>query len=53
MPKVEGRGKVKRYRTLSLPGGKYKKCEIYGKVGKRGGHTVCGKTKIKVKSGNR
>ena len=36
------RGGAKRYRTISLPGGKYLHVAIVPKAGPRGGHTVSG-----------
>jgi hypothetical protein len=44
MPTAEerARGGAKRYRTVSLPGGKYLHVAIVPKAGPRGGHTVAG-----------
>jgi len=49
MPTAEeqARGGAKRYRTLSLPGGKYIHVAIVPKAGPRGGHTVSGEVKTK------
>ena len=38
----EKRRKVKKYRTIKLPGGKYMHVAIVKKAGPRGGHTVAG-----------
>jgi len=44
MPTAEerARGGAKRYRTITLPGGKYLHLAIVAKAGPRGGHTVAG-----------
>lgn len=47
MPKVKGRGKVLRTRTVKIGRNKYMHCDVYAKGGKRGGHTVCGNVKTK------
>ncbi len=49
MPEAEvaKRGGSIRTRTISLPGNKFKRCEIVRKAGPRGGHTVCGPTRTK------
>jgi len=49
MPKVKGRGKKLRTRTIQLAGGKYMHVDIYSKPGPRGGHTVGGKVHVKKK----
>ena len=46
MPIPKNRGKVLRTRTIKLPGGKFKHCEVMEKKGPRGGKTVCGPTRI-------
>ncbi len=43
--KVKARGGAVRTRTVSLPGGKYMRCDVTRKPGPRGGRTVCGKPK--------
>lgn len=43
--KVKSRGGAVKTRTISLPGGKYKRCDVVRKPGPRGGRTVCGPTK--------
>jgi len=47
--KQEKKRKVKRYRTKSLPGGKYIRIAIVKKPGPRGGHSIAGKVKKKKK----
>jgi hypothetical protein len=44
MPTAEerARGGAKRYRTVTLPGGKYIHVAVVPKAGPRGGHTVAG-----------
>lgn len=49
MPKQKGRGKVIRHVTLSLPGNKFVRCDVYSKAGPKGGHLVCGTAKTKKK----
>jgi len=49
VPKVKGRGKVLRTRTVKVGKNKYMRCDVYAKPGKRGGRTVCGKVKTKKK----
>ncbi len=46
----EKRRKVKYYRTIKLPGGKYKHIAIVKKAGPKGGHTVAGPTHKKKKA---
>lgn len=53
MPKVSGRGKKLRTRTIKLPGGKYKHVDIYEKAGPQGGHTVSGPTRKVKKKGSK
>lgn len=50
MPAPKGRGKVTKYRNVSIPGhpNKYLHCDIMSKAGKRGGHSVC---HVKTKKG--
>lgn len=44
MPKLKGRGKLLRTRTVRLPGEHgYRHLEVYSKAGSHGGHTVLGK----------
>lgn len=50
MPKVKGRGKVLKTRTVKIGPNQYMKCDVYEKPGPRGGHTVCGKVKTKKKT---
>lgn len=49
MPTAEekARGGAKKYRTISLPGGKYVHVAIVPKKGPRGGHTVAGPVRKK------
>ncbi len=47
MPLKKGRGQLLRTRTIKLPGGKYKRVDIYAKAGPRGGHAVAGPTHTK------
>ncbi len=47
MPLKKNRGKILRYRTVTLPGGGHMRCEIYEREGPRGGKTVCGPTRKK------
>ena len=51
MPEAEirKRGGAKRYRTKTLPGGKYEHIAIVPKAGPRGGHTVAGPVHTKKK----
>jgi hypothetical protein len=44
MPEAEiaARGGAKRWRTITLPGGKYMRIAIVRRKGKRGGNTVAG-----------
>lgn len=49
MPKVKGRGKVIRTRTIVPKKGRYIRCDVYEKAGPRGGKAVCGPVK-KTKS---
>jgi len=41
---IKERGGAKRWRTITLPGGKYKHVAVVPKAGERGGHTVAGPT---------
>lgn len=51
MPTAEEKKRgVKKYRTISLPGGKYKHVAVVKKKGPRGGHTVAGLTHKKKRS---
>lgn len=52
MPTAEERkrGGVKKYRTVSLPGGKYMHVAVVPKAGPRGGNTVAGEVKAKHNS---
>lgn len=50
MPKQKGRGKVLRTRTVTMPGGRYKRCDVYEKEGPRGGKVVCGPGRKKKKA---
>jgi hypothetical protein len=47
MPTAEerARGGARKYRTITLPGGKYLHVAIVPKAGPRGGHTVAGPIK--------
>lgn len=47
MPEAEirARGGAKRWRTITLPGGKSMKVAVVRKAGPRGGHTVAGTPK--------
>ena len=47
MPLKKNRGKILRRRTVSMPGGRYKRCEVYEKKGPQGGKVVCGPTRKK------
>ncbi len=51
MPTAEeqARGGAKRYRTITLPGGKFMHVAIVPKAGPRGGHTVAGEVHTKKK----
>lgn len=46
MPEAEiaARGGAKKWRTIKLPNGKYKRVAIVRKAGPKGGHTVAGPT---------
>lgn len=47
---IKARGGAKRWRTISLPGGrKYIHVAVVGKAGERGGHTVGGEVHTKQK----
>ena len=39
---IKARGGAKRWRTIKLPGGKYKHVAVVRKAGPRGGHTLAG-----------
>ena len=48
MPVPKGRGKVMRYFTKTLSGGReYMHCEVMSKAGPQGGKTVCGPVRKK------
>lgn len=50
MPTPKNRGKLLKTRTKRLPGGKYMRCDVMSKSGPRGGKTVCGRPKKRVKN---
>lgn len=40
--KIKARGGAKRWRTVTLPGGKYMHVAVVPEKGPKGGHTVAG-----------
>ena len=50
---IKARGGAKRYRTISLPGGKYIHLAITRKTGPRGGKTVAGPVRTKGRKTSR
>lgn len=50
---IRARGGAQRYRTISLPGGKYLHVAITRKSGPRGGKTVAGPVRTKQRKKGR
>lgn len=49
MPRVKGRGKKLRTRTVKISKNKYIHVDVYSKAGPRGGHTVAGPVRTEKK----
>jgi hypothetical protein len=47
--KIRVRGGAKRWRTVGLPGGEYMRVAVVPKAGPRGGHTIGGEKRKRVK----
>lgn len=51
--KIKARGGVLRWRTISLPGNKFRHVAVVSKAGPRGGHTISGEEHKKKKVGRK
>ncbi len=48
--KLKERGGVKRWRTIIFPNGEYAHVAVVSKRGKRGGHTIIGEIRERIKA---